>query len=143
MHFNAARVKAMEADQVSEKYPALAQGRGMFQWAYPACASVEAGTPAESAHSDYLQALAAVGIVGLARLLRAFGPAWRVALRNLRAAEDPPVNGIGLGTIGALTAIALHEMTDFALYIPAGALTAALVVGLNLRARRMGNDEER
>ena len=130
-----------DAWKMIKRHPVLGQGLGTFQWTYPAYESVEADRPATYAHSDYVQALAEVGIVGLALLLWAFGAVWRVAVRNLRDAEDPLVRGIGVGTLGALTAIALQETTDFALYIPAVAMTAALVVGLNLRAGKMRSEE--
>jgi O-antigen ligase len=119
------------------QYPVFGQGLGTFQWTYPAFETVDADIPAKYAHNDYLQALAEVGIVGLTLLLWCFGSVWRVAVKNLRYIEDPLVQGIGLGTIGALTAIALQEVTDFGLYIPGVAIMAALVVGLNLRAAAM------
>jgi O-antigen ligase len=120
-----------------QKQPLLGQGLGTFQWTFPAYESVQADIPAKYAHSDYVQALAEVGIVGLLLLLWAFGAAWRTAIRNLFHADDPLVRGIGLGTIGALTAIALQEITDFGLYMPGVAVLAAVIVGLNLRASRM------
>ena len=84
--------------------------------------------------------MAETGIVGLGLLLWFFVAVWRVALKNLRNDRDPLVRGIGLGTIGALTAIALQEITDFGLYIPGVAMLVAVLVGLNLRAQSLGKE---
>jgi O-antigen ligase len=129
-----------DAWKMIEKHPIFGQGLGTFQWTFPAYESVNPDVPARYAHNDYLQALAEVGVVGLALLLWAFGIAWRVALKNLRHPRDPLIRGIGLGTIGALTVIALQEFTDFGLYIPGVAMLAAVLVGLNLRAQSLGSE---
>ncbi|MBN1567885.1 MAG: O-antigen ligase family protein [Acidobacteria bacterium] len=113
------------------------QGLGMFQWTYQAYETVNPDKPARYAHNDYLQILIETGIVGLGLLLWFFVAVWRVAVKNLRDSHDPLVKGIGLATIGALTAIALQEITDFGLYIPGVAVVASLIVGLNLRARSL------
>jgi O-antigen ligase len=99
---------------------------------------VKPDTPARYAHSDYLQALAEVGVVGLILLVWAFGATWRTAVRNIRNTQDPLVRGIGLGTVGALTAIALQEISDFGLYIPGVAMTAVFLIGINIRASALG-----
>jgi O-antigen ligase len=109
------------------------QGLGSFQWTYPAYETVAPDIPARYAHNDYLQAVAETGVAGLALLLWAAAALWRTALRNLRSAS-PFVGGIGLASIGAMTAIAMQEITDFGLYIPGVAVMAAVLAGLNLRA---------
>ena len=118
-----------------KKNPIFGQGLGSFQWTYPSYERVEPDVPAKYAHSDYVQAVAEVGVVGLLLLLWAGWSLWKTALENLRS-EDPLVGGIGLATIGALAAIFLQEMTDFGLYIPGVAVMAAVIAGLNLRVSR-------
>ena len=51
------------------------------------------------------------------------------------------VRGIGLATMGMLTATALQEITDFSLYIPGVAVLFAVLIGLNLRASVMRQAE--
>lgn len=126
-----------DAWKMVKENPWFGQGLGTFQWTYPAYETVNPDKPARYAHNDYLQILIETGIVGLGLLLWFFGAVWRVAIRNLKNDRDPLVRGIGLGTIGALTAIALQEITDFGLYIPGVAVVAALIVGLNLRAQAL------
>jgi O-antigen ligase len=125
-----------------KKNPIFGQGLGSFQWTYPAYESVEPDIPAKYAHSDYVQAVAEVGVVGLLLLLWAACSLWKTALKNLRS-EDPLVGGIGLATIGALTAIFLQEITDYGLYIPGVAVLAAIIAGLNLRASRWRMPQEK
>jgi O-antigen ligase len=126
-----------DAWKMVQENPWFGQGLGTFQWTYPAYETVNPDKPARYAHNDYLQILIETGIVGLGLLLWFFVAVWRVAIRNLKNDRDPLVRGIGLGTIGALTAIALQEITDFGLYIPGVAVVAALIVGLNLRAQAL------
>jgi O-antigen ligase len=126
-----------DASQVVNHHALFGQGLATFQWTFPAYESVNSDTPARYAHNDYLQILAETGYVGLALMLMLFGVALRIAMKNLYDARDPLVNGIGLGTIGALAAIGLQETTDFGLYIPGVAVVAVLIVGLNLRAQSM------
>jgi len=141
-----ARFENIERDRIAlwrdawkmiEKHPWMGQGLGTFQWTYPAYETVNPDVPAKYAHNDYLQALAEVGIVGLVLLLWAFFLACRTAVKNLFQAHDLLVRGIGLGTLGALTAIALQEITDFGLYVPGVVVLASVLVGLNLHATRL------
>lgn len=120
-----------------EQRPVLGSGLGTFQWIYPSYESVQPDTPARYAHNDYLQALSEVGIIGFCLMVWAYGASWTIAYRHFKNSLDPLVRGIGLGTMGALGAIALQEITDFGLYIPGVSMTAALLVGLNLRCRNL------
>jgi O-antigen ligase len=125
-----------DAWKMIEGAPLFGRGLGTFRWTFPAFETFEPDAPARYTHNDYLQALTEVGVVGLVLLLWAFGLCWRAAARNLLQSRDPLVIGIGLGTLGALSACALQEVTDFSLYIPGVATLFAALIGLNLRASR-------
>jgi O-antigen ligase len=124
-----------DAWKMIQAQPWYGTGLGTFQWTYPAYETVDPDTPARYAHNDYLQILAETGPIGLALMLWFFVALWQTAVKNLRDDKDPLVKGIGLGSIGVLSALALQEITDFGLYIPGVAVLAALLAGLNLRAR--------
>jgi O-antigen ligase len=119
-----------------QENPIVGSGLGTFQWTFGAFERHQPDVPARYAHNDYLQALAEVGIVGLFLLLVALALWWKTAAGNLRC-SDPLVRGIGLATMGVLTAVVLQEITDFSLYIPGVASSLALLLGLNLRASIM------
>ncbi len=113
---------------------AFGQGLGTFQWTFPAYERIEPDIPARYAHNDYLQLLAETGGVGLLMVAAAFVAAWLAARKNLVRSSDPLVRGVGLATLGALSAAALQEITDFSLYIPGVAVFLAVIIGLNYRA---------
>lgn len=111
----------------------LGKGLGIFRWVFPAYERLQPDTPAPYAHNHYLQALSEVGAIGLALLIWAFAASRRLAVQNLRQSRDAPGCGIGLAPLGALTAVALQEITDFSPYIPGVAILLAVLIGLNVR----------
>jgi O-antigen ligase len=123
-----------DAWNMAKEHWILGEGLGTFRWSFPAYERIQSDIPARYAHNDYLQVLSEVGIIGLALLIWAFAAAWRVAARNLRNTRDALTRGIGLASIGALTAAALQEITDFSLYIPGVAVLLVVLMGLNIRA---------
>jgi O-antigen ligase len=116
-------------------HPWFGQGAGSFQWAFPAHETTEPDRPAVFAHNDYLQIMAEYGVVGLVLVFWLLIGCWRSARRNLKA-EDPLVRGIGLAALGALTAAAIQEITDYALFTPGIAAILVGIVALNERASR-------
>jgi putative inorganic carbon (hco3(-)) transporter len=89
------------------------------------------------AHNDYLQLASELGLVGFlivaALMLAIFSMAVRAAIRG----EDRVGRFLGLGCVGALTAIGVHSLADFNTYIPANALVLAWIAGIaaSLRAQ--------
>jgi O-antigen ligase len=130
-----------DAFRMIRENPIVGTGLGTFPWTFGAFEQHQPDVPARYAHNDYLQALAEVGAVGLIILAAAFVLCWKTAVRNLRFRGDPLVRGIGLTTLGVLTAVALQELTDFSLYIPGVASCLAVLLGLNLRASRLAREE--
>jgi O-antigen ligase len=116
-------------------FPATGTGLGTFRDAFPTVQPAGLDGTWWHAHSDPLELLATVGVIGAA--LAACGLAalvWRLAavLRRGRRSED---RAAGLAALGALAAVAVHESFDFGLTIPANALTLAVLAGAAASAR--------
>jgi len=94
------------------------------------------------AHNDYLQVLVEFGIggflAGLVFILRLLWKTIRAATYSYSIDE----RYIAIGCIGSITAILLHSLVDFNMYVPANSMVFAWVAGLaavNLRkSRRRG-----
>ncbi len=118
--------------ELVSRFPFLGTGLGSFRDVFPLVQP--AATPGLwwHAHNDWLEALVTLGVVGFALLVAAgaltshrLGEAWRHGRRS----ED---RATALAALGALTAVAVHELFDFGLTMPANALVLAVVVGLGL-----------
>ncbi len=82
------------------------------------------------AHSDFLELLSEVGIVGFV-LFVAGGLCVVVYLfRCFRQRHDPWVTGMSICVFGSLIAIFIHSFTDFNLHIPANAVLLAIILAL-------------
>jgi O-antigen ligase len=98
-------------------------------------------------HNDWLQLLEEYGVVGVVLFLVAMGgvvfPLGREWRRRVRAADEPAgpdrkraSDGLLIGALLALTALAAHSLGDFNLQIPATTWLLAGIVGLALAAAR-------
>ena len=87
------------------------------------------------AHNDYLQLFAELGLAGCLPLLFLAALAMMATVRRAigRAGEDSGL--VALACAGSLTAIAIHSVADFNLYIPAKALALSWIGGIALRPR--------
>jgi len=120
-------------------FPIFGCGLGGYESAFLRYKSVAPMNTVDYAHNDYLQVLAEVGLIGfalgLALALRVFFSAVRGAI--YAASRDERF--ISIGCIGSLTAILLHSLVDFNMYVPANALAVAWIGGMasmRLRVKR-------
>lgn len=106
-------------------YPVFGTGLGGFESAfYPYKINSPLLTD-DYVHNDYLQAAIETGLVGTVILAALFFGIVRQALRSA-ALRDP----LDVACLAALTAIGLHSLVDFNLYIPANALVLAWIAAL-------------
>ncbi len=108
----------------------LGTGWGTFARAYPAVQTAHLGGFVIHAHNDYLEHVVELGLPGALWLWAGIAAVYVRALRALRAGVEPRRRAWLWGAVGSLTAILLHSLADFNLYIPANALVFSLVLGL-------------
>lgn len=110
----------------------LGIGKGAFETTYPTVAPVGDVTFSH-AENSYLQAVVDWGVPGAAALVVLVLVLGREALRRWR--HGP----LEAGALGGLTAIALHELVDFSLELPAVAM-ATICVAAVVAPARIGTD---
>jgi O-antigen ligase len=103
-------------------YPIFGCGLGAFESALLPFKAVAPLLTVDYAHNDYLQLLAELGILGFAPLLFLAVVVYARAVRHAMRLRGGPPAYLALATAGALTAIAIHSLADFNLYVPANAM---------------------
>jgi O-antigen ligase len=116
-------------------------GGGTFGVAYTAVQEERLDAFISHAHNDYLQLSLELGVPGALLL---FGS---VAFLLFRLTRQLTTQALGhfqrsvlLGSIGAITALLIHSITDFNLYIPANGATFCLILGMACSALEEKHD---
>jgi tetratricopeptide (TPR) repeat protein len=120
-----------DSRQLLSAYPVFGTGLGTYETAFPKYQTADVDWDYTFAHNDYLQLASELGALGflifgalfLTAVIKAVSAAW---------SEDWNARLLGLGCTGALTAIGIHSLADFNLYIPANALLLSWVVGISI-----------
>jgi len=123
------------------RFPWTGAGLGAFREAFPLVQPPDLPGTWRHAHNDPLELLATAGLLGAILALPALLVVVRLGrvLVDGRRSED---RAAGLAALGALGAVAIHELLDFGLTLPANAFTLAVVVGAAASARvRQGGGE--
>jgi len=111
-------------------YPWLGTGWGAYQYTFLRFKSVAPMHTVDYVHNDYLQVLVEAGplvfVLGIVFLLRMIAR----AIRSAAYSYSPDQRSLAIATVGACTAILLHSVVDFNLYVPANALVFAWVLGI-------------
>jgi len=94
------------------------------------------------AHSDFLELLSEIGIIGFA--LFVVCGLWSVVYLSRRYIQrhDPWVVGISLCVFGSLTAIFIYSFTDFNLHIPANAILLSIILALFVSTLNTTNEAD-
>ena len=108
----------------------LGTGGGTFARAYPAVQTAHLGGFVLHAHNDYLEHVVELGLPGALWLWGGIAAVYFRTLRALRRGVESRRRPWLWGCAGSLTALLLHSLADFNLYIPANALVFAVVLGL-------------
>ena len=110
--------------------PLLGSGFGTFAVVYPSVQTAFLGHLVDYAHCDYLQIAAELGVPGGILLFGAIFWILGLTVRHCSTAGREHDKAISLACLGSITAILLHSLADFNLYIPANALVFAIVLAL-------------
>ena len=110
--------------------PLLGSGFGTFAVVYPSVQTAFLNHFVDYAHCDYLQIAAELGVPGGILLFGAIFWILGLAVRRCSRAGREHDKAISLACVGSITAILLHSLADFNLYIPANALVFAVVLAL-------------
>lgn len=117
--------------QIIKDYLIFGTGLGTFSYIFPNYQPQLIATKHYTyAHSDFLELLSEVGIVGFSIFLLGLIVFIIYAFRRFRLRHDPYVIGMSIGLFGSLTSIFMHSFTDFNLHIPANAILLTLILSL-------------
>jgi O-antigen ligase len=111
-------------------HPLLGTGLGSFSVVYPSVQTSFLTLLVEHAHCDYLEVASELGLPGG---ILVFGSIFWVlaqAVRHHRKTRERFDKAVSLGCIGSITAILVHSLADFNLYIPANALVFTTILAL-------------
>jgi O-antigen ligase len=111
-------------------YPAFGCGLGNYETAFLRYQTAVVDRVFTYAHNDYLQAAAELGAVGFLVAAFLLLPVFARPFRAAAQGPDRTTRYLGLGCAGAITAIALHSLADFNMYVPSNALTLAWICGI-------------
>lgn len=111
-------------------YPIFGCGLGGYQSAFPKYKISGPLVTDDYAHNDYLQVLAEMGILGGSILLGLATIIVRSSFRCALSVSEPAVWSLALACCGSLSAILIHSLADFNLYIPANAFIVSWVAGI-------------
>ncbi len=114
------------------RFPVFGTGLGTFRDAFPGVQSADLQGTWWHGHSDLLELLATTGLVGGVLLIAGFAMVPRRLLRVLAGRGRSENRAAALALLGVLAAVAVHEMIDSGLTMPANALTLAVLVGAGL-----------
>jgi O-antigen ligase len=111
-------------------HPLLGTGLGSFSVVYPSVQTVFLTLLVEHTHCDYLEVATELGLPGGILLFGSIFSVLMRAVRRYRKAEESFDKAVSLGCIGSISAILVHSLADFNLYIPANALVFTIILGL-------------
>ena len=119
-------------------YALFGCGLGCYQSGFHRYKTVAPMRTVDFAHNDYLQLLAEVGVVGFVILLALGGRTISRAADASSRMAGTHERYLGVACLGSLTAIALHSLVDFNLYIAANGMLFVWVAGMTEGLRFIG-----
>ena len=119
-----------ETLDLARAYPWFGSGLGTYQSAFWEFKRSWPRVTDDHAHNDYLETSAEFGVLGLFAALWLIGLVLARAIRLSQHGRTEELRLPAAAYAGAITALALHSLTDFNLAIPANALLFAWIIGM-------------
>jgi O-antigen ligase len=111
-------------------FPVFGCGLGGYESAFLRFKTVAPMNTVDFAHNDYLQVLAEMGVVGFVVGILLLLTVLRSAVRGALYAQSVDDRMMSVASIASLTAILLHSIVDFNMYVPVNALAVAWIAGI-------------
>ena len=129
-------------------FPLLGVGGGAFKYVFPAYQPERYGNRvARYLHDDWLQVACETGVLGAAVAYAGIGVFLFGLLRSIRRRQDPYCRLIFAGAFAGVTAMLLHSLVDFNLYmVTANGLVFTVLLGIchtavHMKGRSKGSKE--
>lgn len=127
--WNARRQVYAATWELWQGFPWLGTGLGAFRDSLALTQPADLPGTWWHAHSDWLELLATVGLLGAVAFLLGLVPLAARLARGWTADRRSEDRAAILAALGALVSLAIHESIDFGLTMPASAITLAALVG--------------
>jgi O-antigen ligase len=82
------------------------------------------------AHNDYLQIVTELGLPVLIPIFWGISLVFRMGFQKLDGKTGQFHSGVALGSLGGITAILVHSMTDFNIQITSNGVLFSTLIGL-------------
>ncbi|MBF0136495.1 MAG: O-antigen ligase family protein [Magnetococcus sp. DMHC-1] len=115
-------------------YPIFGAGSGTFKYIFPIYRTEKIQKFNDHAHNDYLEILAAQGLLGFGLLGAAFISCWWTMVRRYLRRRDPFARGILFASLAGTLSLSLHGLVDFNFQIPANAYFFWILLAMGLQA---------
>ncbi|MBV9303349.1 MAG: O-antigen ligase family protein [Acidobacteriaceae bacterium] len=112
------------------EYRLFGCGFGGFESVFLKYQAVAANFSVQFAHNDYLQYLAELGFFGFSILAAILAGVFRPIFRATLRTADENRRLLDIACFSAFTAVLLHSLVDFNMYIPANAMTLSWIAGI-------------
>ena len=119
-----------DTENLVKAYPLFGCGMGAYESCFLRYKTVAPMNTVDYAHNDYLQVLAELGVFGFAAGLIFVGRLVQRTARGTFYARSVDERYLAIACLAAMTAILLHSLVDFNMYVPANGFAFAWIAGI-------------
>jgi len=111
-------------------YPIFGVGLGNYGSSFIKYQTAVLDRTFDHTHNDYLELVSDLGIIGFLLLAGFVFLIFKKVVRVATRGPNADLRYLGLGCVGGMTAIGLHSLTDYNMYVPANAFVFAWIAGI-------------